>query len=186
MTSDKNIRPVRRIVTGRNSQGKSIICSDAASPHSMTLAGVSDFGVTDIWKTYESPANNNGPDDACSGKIELAPPKSGSVFRIVQFPPDEAYVGKWERNAAFSSMGESGAEAIHESGARHEAMHCTSSVDYAFVLEGEIWAILDEGEVCMSAGDVLVQRGTNHAWSNRSSKPCMVGFVLIDAVPLSD
>ncbi|CAM5533829.1 cupin domain-containing protein [Eoetvoesiella caeni] len=183
MDSNKTIRPVRRIVTGHDSNGKSVIVSDAPSPHSMSLAGVSDFGVTDIWKTYEAPANNYGPDDACSGKIELAPPKSGSVFRIVQFPPDKDYVGKWERNDAFSSMGESGADAIHESGARHEAMHCTQSVDYAFVLEGEIWAVLDEDETRMVAGDVLVQRGTNHAWSNRSDKPCMVGFVLIDAQP---
>ena len=65
-------------------------------------------------------------------------------------------------------------------------MHTTNSVDYAFVLEGEIWAVLDEGEVLMKAGDVLVQRGTSHAWSNRGDRPCMVGFVLIDALPLLD
>lgn len=160
MTSGKGIRPVRRIVTGHNAEGRSIILSDGPSPHSMALAGVSDFGVTDIWKTDQTPANNDGDRDPCSAQISLAPPPSGSVFRVVQFPPDKEYIGKWKRDEAFASMGESGAEAIHESGDRHEAMHRTDSIDYAFVLEGEIWAVMDEGEVRMTAGDVLVQRGT--------------------------
>lgn len=186
MENGSDIRPVRRIVTGHDAQGRSIIISDAPSPHSMALAGVSNFGVTDIWKTDRAPASNQGDEDPCSSQISLAPPPSGSVFRVVQFPPDKEYVGKWKRDQAFASMGDSGADAMHESGERHEAMHRTNSVDYAFVLEGEIWAVMDEGEVRMTAGDVLVQRGTNHSWSNRSDKPCMVGFVLIDAVPVSN
>ena len=81
-------------------------------------------------------------------------------------------------------MGKSGAHAIDASAARHEAMHRTASVDYAFVIEGEIWAVLDADETLMTAGDFLIQRGTNHAWSNRSDRPALVGFVLIDAKPL--
>lgn len=185
MSLKSGIRPVRRILTGHNASGRSIIVSDAPSPHSMALAGVADFGVTDIWKTESTPASNDGSADACSGKITLAPPASGTVFRVVQFPPDKEYVGKWKPDAAFASMGESGADAIHENATRHEAMHTTNSVDYAFVLEGEIWAVLDESEVLMKAGDVLVQRGTSHAWSNRSDRPSMVGFVLIDASPVT-
>ncbi|WP_421955287.1 cupin domain-containing protein [Polaromonas sp.] len=185
MNMESGIRPVRRIVTGHNAKGRSVIVSDAPSPHSMALAGVSDFGVTDIWKTDRAPANNDGREDACSGAIKLAPPANGTVFRVVQFPPDKDYVGKWKPDAAFASMGDSGAEAIHENATRHEAMHTTNSVDYAFVLEGEIWAVLDDDEVLMKAGDVLVQRGTSHAWSNRSDRPSMVGFVLIDANPVT-
>jgi hypothetical protein len=185
MAPTPDIRPVRRIVTGHNSEGRSIIVSDAASPHAMALAGVSNFGVTDIWKTDSAPASNAGDNDACEGPIKLAPPPSGTVFRVVQFPPDKEYVGKWKADKAFASMGDSGAEAIHEAPVRHEAMHTTQSVDYAFVLEGEIWAVLDEDEVRMVTGDVLVQRGTSHAWSNRSDAPCMVGFVLIDALPIN-
>lgn len=185
MEHGSGIRPVRRIVTGHDAQGRSIIISDAPSPHTMALAGVSNFGVIDIWKTDCAPASNEGDADPCSAHISLAPPPFGSVFRVVQFPPDKEYLGKWKRDDAFASMGESGADALHESGERHEAMHRTNSIDYAFVLEGEIWAVMDEGEVRMRAGDVLVQRGTNHAWSNRSDEPCMVGFVLIDAQPLS-
>ena len=178
------IRPVRRIVTGLNAQGRSIVASDAPSPHWMTLEGVATFGVTDLWRTYESPASNAGAEDACADvRITLAPPPSGTVFRVVQFPPDKEFVGRWQPDRAFASMGESGAQALHEDSVRHEMMHTTHSVDYAFVLEGEIWAVLDEEEVRMRAGDVLVQRGTSHAWSNRSDQPAMVGFVLIDAHP---
>jgi hypothetical protein len=185
MTTAKSIRPVRRIITGHDSQGRSRIISDGPSPHAMTLVGVPNFGVTDIWKIDQSPASNEGQDDACAGPIVLAPPRNGSVFRVVEFPPDREYVGKWKAVAAFASMGDSGSHAITQGSERHEGMHTTDSVDYAFVMEGEIWAVLDENEVCMMAGDVLVQRGTRHAWSNRSDLPCMVGFVLIDAKPLS-
>lgn len=180
--STAGIRPVRRIVTGLNAQGRSVVLADAPSPHAMTLEGVATFGVTDLWRTYQAPARNDGPQDACAGQaITLAPPPSGTVFRVVQFPPDREFVGRWRPERAFASMGESGAQALHEGSARHEMMHTTDSVDYAFVLEGEIWAVLDEDEVCMRAGDILVQRGTSHAWSNRSDRPAMVGFVLIDA-----
>ena len=68
--------------------------------------------------------------------------------------------------------------------ARHGQMHRTRSLDFAIVLSGEIWAIMDVGEKKMTADDMLVQRGTNHAWANRSDKPCNVAFILIDAKPL--
>ncbi len=181
----RRIRPIRRIVTGHDAAGRSTVLSDGPSPHAMTLAGADTFGVTDLWKTYGTPADNTGADDACRGPITLAPPRAGSVLRIVEFPPDEDYIATWKRDEAFASMGESGSKSVDRSSARHEGMHRTASVDYAFVLEGEIWAILDTTEVLMRAGDVLVQRGTNHAWSNRSTAPCLVGFVLIDAKPLA-
>ncbi len=190
------IRPVRRIITGHDAQGRSTIVWDAASPHAMTLAGVETFGVTDLWKTAGAPVDNSagrssaGTDadaafiDPCSADITLAPPPSGTVLRFVEFPPDKDYIGQWKRDEAFASMGTSGAHAIDASAARHEAMHRTASVDYAFVIEGEIWAVLDTAETLMRTGDFLIQRGTNHAWSNRSDRPALVGFVLIDAKPL--
>src|SRR5262249_61126383 len=66
---------------------------------------------------------------------------------------------------------------------RHAGFHKTASVDYAIVLSGEIVAMMDEGEVLLKAGDVLIQRGTNHAWSNRTDEPAYLAFVLIDAKP---
>jgi uncharacterized cupin superfamily protein len=67
---------------------------------------------------------------------------------------------------------------------RHPGMHKTRTVDYALVLDGQIWALMDEGELLLEAGDCLIQRGTNHAWANRSDRPCRVAFILIDARPL--
>jgi quercetin dioxygenase-like cupin family protein len=63
-------------------------------------------------------------------------------------------------------------------------MHKTASVDYAIVLKGEIWAVMDDSEKRMTAGDVLVQRGTNHAWSNRTDQPALVAFILVGATPV--
>jgi uncharacterized cupin superfamily protein len=74
-----------------------------------------------------------------------------------------------------------GAQAAPREKRRHPGMHRTRTLDYAIVLSGEIYAVLDEGEVLLEAGDVLVQRGTNHAWSNRSERPCRIAFVLVDA-----
>jgi hypothetical protein len=184
VTKPAKIRSVRRIITDHDDQGRSTIVSDAPSPHAMTLAGVETFGVTDLWKTASAPADNTSFEDPCSSAITLAPPPSGTVLRLVEFPPDKDYIGRWKRGEAFASMGKSGAQAIDESTARHEAMHRTASVDYAIVIEGEIWAVLDTTETAMRAGDVLIQRGTNHAWSNRSDKAALVAFVLIDAKPL--
>jgi hypothetical protein len=185
MSSGPQVRPVRRIVTGRDHNGKSIVLMDGPSPHVMNLPGVPNFGVTDLWKTLETPASNEGREDPCGLPITLAPPVNGTVLRIVEFPPDRDYIGTWNRDAAFAGLGNSGSEALHADAKRHEMMHQTRSVDYAFVMSGEIWAVLDEAEVRMGPGDVLIQRGTNHAWSNRSDRPCLMGFVLIDAQPLA-
>jgi hypothetical protein len=184
VSSVPRIKPIRRIVTGHDAAGRSIILSDSPSPHTQTV-GVDNFGVTDLWKTHSAPADNTGAEDACGRPIMLAPPPHGSVFRVVQFPPDKEYMETWRPEDAFSNLGDSGSQAVDRSGkAQHAGMHRTASVDYAFVLEGEIWAIMDTGEVCLRQGDVLIQRGTNHAWSNRSSAPAFVGFVLIDANPV--
>ncbi len=68
--------------------------------------------------------------------------------------------------------------------ARHPGFHKTASIDYVIVLSGEIYALMDEGEVLLKAGDVLIQRGTSHAWSNRTDAPAYLAFVLIDAAPV--
>ena len=113
--------------------------------------------------------------------MSLEPPRNGSIFRIVEFPPDAAG-GGFDRAASFRAMGAS--HTMDPDASRHPAMHRTDTVDYAIVLSGEIWALMDEGETLMRAGDTLVQRGTNHAWSNRSVEPCVVVFVLVSAAPL--
>jgi hypothetical protein len=177
------LRKIRRIVTGHNAQGRSVIVSDAPSPHVLALLDDPPFGLTDLWVTYGSPADNSGSADAAARpNITLEPPRGGSIFRVVEFPPDQATVGKLDRKKLFEAMHAGGA--MDREGARHPGMHTTATVDYAIVLAGEIYAIMDEGETLMRAGDCLIQRGTNHAWSNRSNAPCLVVFVLVSAKPL--
>ncbi len=137
----------------------------------MTLQGMPTFGVTEIWKTDSAPAANRATEDPCTLPVQLAPPKRGTVMRVVEFPPDRVWLKSADREKAFASMGRSGAQALaHDASAsRHPMMHRTQSVDYAIVISGEIWALMDTGETKMKAGDILIQRGTNHAWSNRAN-----------------
>jgi naringenin degradation protein FdeH len=180
------IKRFRRIVTGHDAQGRSVVLSDDMSPHVMPIMDQPHFAVTDFWKTASTPADN-GPrtsKDPCSVPNQVAPPVNGSVFRIVQFPPDKEWAAKAAAMGGSVAIDET-AKAAHTGGSvRHAHMHRTRSIDYAIVLSGEIWAVMDEGETKMTAGDVLIQRGTNHAWANRSNAPCAVAFVLIDAKPL--
>ena len=175
------LKPIRRVVTGHNAQGKSVILGDGPSPHVLTLPGVPTFGLTNLWVTDTSPADNAGSADGAARPVALEPPVGGTIFRVVEFPPDGT-LGAFDRRAAFESM--SAGHAMDPSAARHPGMHKTASMDYAIVLSGEIWALMDEGETLLRAGDVLVQRGTNHAWSNRGSVPCLVAFILVSALPV--
>jgi mannose-6-phosphate isomerase-like protein (cupin superfamily) len=183
---DSEIKRFRRIVTGHNVQGRSAILSDDISPHVMPIMDQPNFAVTDFWKTSSTPADNSAAtsEDPCRLPIQVAPPTSGSVFRVVQFPPDKDWAAKAAAMGGSVAIDET-AKAAHSGGpVRHAHMHRTRSIDYAIVLSGEIWAVMDEDETKMTVGDVLIQRGTNHAWANRSSEPCVVAFVLIDAKPL--
>jgi hypothetical protein len=174
------LRKIRRIVTGHNADGKSVIISDAPSPHTLSLLDEPALGLTDLWVTSSTPADNSGSaDGAARPAITLEPPRGGTIFRVVEFPPDQATVGKLDRKKLFEVMHASGA--MDRQGTRHPGMHKTATVDYAIVLSGEIYAVMDQGETLMTAGDCLVQRGTNHAWSNRSRAPCLVAFVLVSA-----
>ncbi len=180
------IKRFRRIVTGHNAEGRSVILSDETSPHVMPIMNQANFAVTDFWKTSSTPADNSAATagDPCQLPIQVAPPQNGSVFRVVQFPPDKDWAAKAAAMGGSVAIDET-AKAAHTGGpVRHAHMHRTRSIDYAIVLSGEIWAVMDDSETKMAAGDVLIQRGTNHAWANRSDLPCVVAFVLIDAKPL--
>ena len=185
-TAGPEIKRFRRIITGHDAQGRSVILSDDVSPHVMPIMDEPNFAVTDFWKTAVTPADNGTQtsEDPCRLPIQVAPSANGSVFRVVQFPPDKDWAAKAAAMGGAVPIDET-AKAAHTGGTvRHAHMHRTRSIDYAIVLSGEIWAVMDEGETKMTAGDVLIQRGTNHAWANRSNAPCVVAFVLIDAKPL--
>jgi mannose-6-phosphate isomerase-like protein (cupin superfamily) len=167
----EEMKPVRRIVTGHR-DGKAVVLFDGAAPN-QKLRRASGLVSTLLWVTDETPADLSGEADRSRREIGVPPPANGTIFRVVDFPPEgEAR----SRDAILKEMGVS-----DHGGARHAAMHRTRSVDYAIVLEGEIDMLLDDSEVRLNAGDVLVQQGTNHAWVNRGTKPCRMAFVLIDA-----
>ena len=175
--------PVRRVVTGHNAAGKSIFVMDGDASH-VFKRSTGSVVVTELWETTASPADNRGNEDAIKRGFRLPPPKGGSVFRIIEYPPDKERLAALAAELAKPDDGSGRAAAADRGNPRHAGFHKTSSVDYAIVLSGEIYALMDEGEVLLKAGDVLIQRGTNHAWSNRTDKPCTVAFVLIDAEPV--
>ena len=165
------MKPVRRVVTGHR-DGKAVVIYDSAAPN-QKLRAASGVVSTLIWVTDESPADIGGSADRAAREIGVPPPARGTIFRVVDFPPEQ---GARSREAILREMG-----VAEHGGARHHGMHRTRSLDYALVLEGEIDMLLDDGEVHLRAGDVLVQQGTNHAWVNRDAVPCRIAFVLIDA-----
>jgi Cupin domain len=176
-------RPVRRIVTGHNQAGKSIIWMDGPAPNSSSPPAIPQLVNTVLWITDRSPASNQGNEDSSpkGRQLGIEPPRGGSVFRIVDFPPDKEFEGIDVRRM----MAEIGGEhVLRGEKPRHAMFHKTNTLDYAIVLEGEIWAMLDEGETRMRAGDVLIQRGTSHSWSNRTDQNCRVAFILLDAEPI--
>ncbi|CAB3656346.1 hypothetical protein LMG27174_01427 [Paraburkholderia rhynchosiae] len=165
-------RPVRRIVTGTNALGGSCVVSDGPTLNRTNRPGLPIAQV--VWATGEARATGDEP--APPGHAFGFHSKGGSLLRIVDFPPDENY----DEAQLKQFLDDSGVR--DKSGARHFWFHKTESLDYAIVLDGEIWALLDEGETLMRAGDVLIQRATNHSWANRSGKPCRMAFVLLDLV----
>jgi hypothetical protein len=106
-------------------------------------------------------------------------PPQGTVLRVVDFPPRPADLEERRRQAAasFNSLFPDAARATEHA---QPGMHATLSIDYAIVLAGAITAIMDKGETDLAAGDILIQRATNHAWENRTDRMARVCFILID------
>ncbi len=168
----------RRVVTGHDAKGRSVVLMDGVSPHSFFLEKAGGLQLTELWETRSSPADNSGAKDAAGHERRIEPVGSGTVFRIIEYPPDSERLKTLAPDSFFPEMG---AQATDRAERRHPGMHKTNTIDYCAVLSGEIWAVLDEGEVLLRAGDCLVQRGTRHAWSNRTEKPCVIAFVLVAA-----
>jgi mannose-6-phosphate isomerase-like protein (cupin superfamily) len=170
-------RPTRRVVTGHDAFGKAVVLIDGAAPNAK-VRKATGLTSTLLWVTDGSPADNSGSADSADRELGVAPPPRGSIFRVVDFPP-EADAGTVDNAAMLREMGIAGGA---HAAPRHATMHRTKSIDYAVVISGEIDMLLDDSEVHLRAGDVLVQRGTNHAWVNRGKEHCRIAFVLIDAL----
>jgi mannose-6-phosphate isomerase-like protein (cupin superfamily) len=170
---------VRRVLTGHDAEGRSAFIADGEAPNVKEM--LPGLALTDLWETKGAPASNAGAADAVTRPVRLEPPKNGTILRIVEFPPDSAWRGATDGKDGFKSIGARHAQDRHSA---DPMMHKTSTVDYIIVLKGEIYAIMETGEKLLRAGDILVQRGTNHSWSVRSSEPCIVAAVLVSAKPV--
>lgn len=150
------MKPIRRVVTGHAPDGRSRFLFDSTIDAHPTHAGVS---IAELWATSEAPASNASSEDAARQGHRLLPDPRGTLLRIFEVEPQDP-----DTDLGF---------------------HTTDSVDYIYVISGEIHALVDEGELLLREGDVLVQRGTHHAWSNRSKAPCRLLAVMIDAEPVA-
>lgn len=152
----ESLSPVRRVITGHDQSNVAKVLIDGPAGNARTpMPGLK---TTLLWCTTETPANiaaGGAIEDMGARKLGPQPPPNGSRFAVIDFSPGNKVV-----------------------------MHRTESIDYVIVLSGTIEMDMDDSTVMLKAGDVLVQRGTNHAWANRSSEPARVAFVLIDGKAL--
>ncbi len=173
-------RKIRRVVTGHDDKGVATVISDTEASCILQRPNRPGVTLTNLWMNTETPAQMERHDDPVTGPLILHPPGNGSVFRIVQFDPENPDVlAKLDGKSAFAEMG---AAAQIVENARHPFMHRTDSLDYSVVLSGEIYMMMDDEDYLLKAGDTVIQQGTNHAWSNRGTEPCLIAFILIDAV----
>jgi quercetin dioxygenase-like cupin family protein len=176
-------KPVRRVITGHDDKGRAVVISDGPAPFVHVNALDPEWYATDIFRTDSMPAAIvPSVAETTLGPRRQLPAHNGTVLRLNHFPPESETVRKMtsaDARRVFAGLGNEKA-ATFDKGGRHPLMHRTETIDYAIVLSGEITLLLDDGDVDLKTGDIVVQCGTNHAWSNRSSAPCLVAFVLID------
>jgi mannose-6-phosphate isomerase-like protein (cupin superfamily) len=171
MTTD-----LRRIITGHNEHRKSVVAADKPPFEIGTLF--------EMWLTDRAPCSYGTKDEVEQRRSRLEPPEKGTAFRFFRVDPEDPTVShdELERQIAAGFAG-LGADHCRPDTARSPPMHKTRTVDYVIVLQGEVTLLLDEDEVNLKPFDVVIQRGTNHAWVNKSGEPALLAGVLVDAEP---
>lgn len=172
----------RRIVTGHDAEGNAVIVSAAPPPRVMDLSAHGPR-FYEVWNTRETPAriDPNSPEPH-EERLTLVPPKNGTRIRVLDIQPETQQLRDLDAAASRKhfELANAGEASTGHPGAPHPFMHRTESIDYGIVLSGEIYLIVDKAEILCRQGDIVIQRGTNHAWSNRSSTVCRIAFILID------
>jgi len=173
--------PFKRVVTGHDADGRAVIASCGPTARVFALQAVPGTVFHELWNSSASPALLDNDDDPTGKPLQLSPDPHGSVIRVVDIPPESVQnrVSAAEAAAVFAEIGQSHA-GTGDGNARHKLMHRTETLDYGIVTEGEVWLVLDDQEVQLKRGDVVVQRGTNHAWSNRTEAMARMVFILLD------
>jgi len=161
----------RRVVTGETNGKSGIAIDDAACPYQMAVSGTG-IVVTELWRTDANPvAFDPKTHDTCKLPLAFGPPTNGTTFQILEWPPDNL--------ASSANRPDVGKATASKQTAT--TMHQTPTIEYIVVMSGEIWAVMEEGETRLRSGDTLIQRGTKHAWSNRSAETCVMLVVMISA-----
>lgn len=175
---------VRRVVTGRDSNGKSIFvfCDDA--PRSLDYVHIPGMSNTQVWATPPNPRLDRAVRDPTLSAVTVLPQVGGTRLMIVRFPPDSVMGGPRFDPVAADQENRDWLPGLAE---RFEpeapGMHTTDTVDYGIVLSGEIWLELDDGATRhLRQHDVVIQNGTRHAWRNRGAGEAVMAFVLIGAL----
>lgn len=173
---------IHRVVTGHDADGKAVAILDCPLATVVPLTAIPGTVFHEVWSTSATPVSINNDTDPTVGELVLPPPGNGTRIRFVDIPPDtEDYLanGAGRMKDAFNEIGDEAASTV-KTDSPHPLMHRTESVDYGIVIEGAMTLVLDDSEVELREGSVVVQRGTNHAWANRSGNMCRMLFVLVD------
>lgn len=172
---------IRRIVTAHDDQGRSIVQFDDGGTNRLDSQSFPGLVMHELWATAEMPARPASGVDRALRRVRIEPERRGTVFRVIELPPDDmsAAVDHRDADAEFGLSGQSERARIE----RHRTMHRTLTLDYLVVLSGEMWMLLDDGEVLLTPGTCVIQQATAHGFSNRSSDYCVFAAVLIEARP---
>ncbi|MCH1526493.1 MAG: cupin domain-containing protein [SAR86 cluster bacterium] len=170
---------MRRVITGHDNDGKSIVVLDGPPACSI---GEDVGGLFELWNTDGNPINTKDRIDRADSEIILSPPRNGSKFRYFQInPTPEGVPMDVMQDMAAEAFKKIGASHHRVDTSKHPAMHKTDTIDYIILLKGDVTLILDQEEVDIKPHDVVVQRGTNHAWVNNGNEPALLIAILIDS-----
>ena len=170
------MNPVRRIVVAQDKTNRSYVVKDrAAQDVDHFITGVAEAVSINLWSTEDSPARLHQNADPTEAGLPFLPAKHGTVFRICDIPPDSLFMHRLD------DIELNGEKVTAEQRAlQHPLMHKVDAVVYSIVLTGEVTLIVDTGRTIVAAGDVVVDCGSHHAWSNHTDAVCRIAFVLVD------
>lgn len=177
------LKTIQRVITGHSSDGKAVVLDNSLLKNVHNLKSAPGTVFHEVWNTKANSSISAGTDDVTTGALILPPPVGGTRFRFVDIPPDHEYLHKLspdDLKATFKEIGDDQAGTSSKD-SKHPLMHRTETIDYGIVINGTITLILDDEEVEVHENGVVIQRGTNHAWSNRTDQVCRIAFILIDA-----
>jgi mannose-6-phosphate isomerase-like protein (cupin superfamily) len=174
--------PIHRVVTGHDPRGKSIISSNGPLSTIREIEAIPGMIFHEVWEMSGVPLVADNGADPTPGPLSHQAPANGNRIRFVDFPPDESYLAEAEARmkALFREVDDVTALTV-KADSPHPMMHRAEAVDYAVVIEGHMTLVLDDSEVDLGPGSVVVQRGANHAWANRSGQMSRMLFVQLSA-----